>query len=223
MTREKVIDLLNMIVLEFDGFAVDGNVLNLWHELLADIPDDIGMAAGKVVMLKATFRPRVAEIRQAALALLRPETTMDNSQAWGLVLQAIRRFGKSQREKAFASLPPAVASAAKRFGWNDLCDGEEMVNRAHFLKMFDSMQANDKQIGVLPPALQAHFRQAALATDAPVSLAELLTKALPAHETSVSRPASNVVPLKRKPQARTPEELREQAEHLKRALQKEAV
>lgn len=223
--RLAIVKALKLIAIEFSDMQADADTVALWSELLGDIPDDLILAATKVALLKATFRPRIAEIRQAALALMRPDTAIDASQAWGLVLEAIRRFGLMQQEKALASLPVAVAAAVKRFGWRDLCSGEEMVNRAHFLKMFDSMQANEKQIGVLPPALQTHFRQAEIETPQPVSLAELLTppKALKPHETSVPHPVSNVVAFKKLPPSRTPEELRAQADLLTKTARKQAV
>lgn len=219
MTRDAVLDILELIVVEFDGFELDAKMVDLWEELLSDIPDELGIAATKLVILQATFRPRVADIRKAALSMLNPESEIDAGRAWELVLKAIHTFGVYQSERALASLPPTVANAARRVGWGDLCSGEEMHGRAHFLKVFESMQEREKQIGILPPALQSHFRQAALESG-PVSMAQLIAPekvALPSAESRVSgyTPPKNVVPFRRKAQSRTPDELRKQAELLK--------
>lgn len=231
MTRDAILDILELIVIEFDGFELDAKMADLWEELMSDIPDDLGIAATKLVILNATFRPRVADIRKAALSMLNPESEIDAGRAWELVLKAIHTFGAYQSERALASLPPTVASAAKRVGWGGLCSDEEMISRAHFLKVFESMQDREKQIGVLPPALQSHFRQAALESG-PVSMSQLLAPpekvALSSASASASgrvsgyTPPQNVVPFRRKPQARTPEELRQQAELLKSETTKTA-
>ena len=218
---------LKLVAMDYDDMIIDQDVIEHWEEMLSDIPDELILAAVKVVKLKSQFRPKIAEIRQAALALLNPETEIDAGQAWGMVLKAIRRFGYSQESQAMAALPPTVANAARRVGWMDLCNGEEMHSRAHFLKMFEGMQEREKQIGVLPPALQSHFRQAALESG-PVSMSQLLAPpekvALPSASGRVSgyTPPQNVVPFRRKPQARTPEELRQQAELLKSETTKTA-
>lgn len=223
MTKDGILDLLEIITLEYDGFEVSEKMVALWGEMLGDISDEVGMAAIKVVMLKSQFRPRVADIRAAALSLVNPECEIDASQAWALVLMAVRVYGSYQAEKALASLPATVANAARRVGWVDLCTGEEEISRAHFLKMFASMQAREKELGVLPPALQAHIRQAALES-APVSVAQLTAPeklALPNHPATASgrvsgyTPPQNMLAFRRKPQPRTPEELRQQAEILR--------
>lgn len=227
MTKNGVLDLLEIITLEYDGFEISEKMVSLWSEMLADISDDIGMAAVKVVMLKSQFRPRVADIRAAALSLVNPESEIDASQAWALVLKAVRVYGSYQADKALSSLPATVANAARRVGWVDLCTGEEEIERAHFLKMFSSMQAREKEIGVLPPALQAHIRQAALES-APVSVREIIGAALPQQPASLPTytpptetrssgyvPPKNVLPFRRKPQARSAEELHQQAEILR--------
>ena len=221
--REAIIKAMKLIAMEFDDMVIDKDTVEAWEELLSDVPDDLLLAAVKVSILKATYRPRIAEIRNIALSLINPESEIDAGRAWELVLQAIHAFGMYQTERALASLPPTVANAARRVGWGDLCKGEEMHGRAHFLTVFEDMQRREKEIGVLPPALQAHFRQAALESG-PVSLGELLAPkaaALPTYQpaeptrSSGYVPPQNVIPFRRKPQARSAEELRAQAELLK--------
>lgn len=223
--RITIAKALKLIAMDFDDMVIDDDVIEHWEEMLSDIPDALILAAVKVVKIRSQFRPKVADIRKAALALINPESEIDAGQAWGLVLKAIRCYGYSL--KALASLPPTVASAARRVGWMDLCNGEEMVSRAHFLKVFEGMQDREKQIGVLPPALQSHFREAALEAAleaAPVSMAQIRTSpdklALPDHPATAPgrvsgyTPPQNVVAFRKRPQARSAEELRQQADLL---------
>ena len=166
MTQAGVLNLLELIALEFDGFEISEKMRDFWAEMLTDVSDNLGHMAVKVVMLQSQFRPRVADVRRAALLIANPESEIDASQAWALISRAARLFGAYQSERALASLPPTVAAAARRFGWNDLCAGDAEITRAHFLKMFASMQAREKEIGVLPAKLQEHLRLAAHETGA---------------------------------------------------------
>ena len=166
MTQKGVLDLLEIVALEHDGFEITNKMRDFWAEMLTDVSDELGIMAVKVVMLQSQFRPRVADVRRAALLIANPESEIDASQAWALISRAARLFGAYQAERALASLPPTVASAARRFGWNDLCAGDAEITRAHFLKMFAGMQVREKEIGVLPAKLQEHLRLAAHETGA---------------------------------------------------------
>lgn len=214
---------LQLIAMDFDDMVVNDDVLDHWEEMLSDIPDPIVLAAVKVTKMQSEFRPKVADVRRAALKLINPQTEIEPDQAWGMVLRAVREFGSGRSREALASLPPVVARVAQNLGWGEICKGDEDLQRAHFLKVFPSVQAREKEIGVLPPALQAHIRQAvdggSLGHD--VLSATKPASALPAYTPSTETrssgyvPPKNVLPFRRKPQARSAEELRQQAELLK--------
>ena len=214
---------LQLIAMDFDDMIVNDDVLDHWEEMLSDIPDPIVLAAVKVTKMQSEFRPKVADVRRAALKLMNPQTEIEPDQAWGMVLRAVREFGSGRSREALASLPPVVSRVAQNLGWGEICKGDEDIQRAHFLKVFPSVQAREKEIGVLPPALQAHIRQA---VSGGVSIQDVLpegkpTAALPTYtpptETRPSGyvPPKNVLQFRRKPQARSAEELHQQAEILK--------
>ena len=190
MTQGGILNLLELIALEYDGFEISEKMLAFWGEMLADVPDELGHMAVKVVMSRSDFRPRVSAVRHAALLIANPESEIDASQAWALISRAARLFGAHQTDKALASLPPTVALAARRFGWHDICAGDAEITRAHFLRMFASMQAREKEIGVLPAKLQEHLRLAAHETGA-ASQSQLPSRpARPAIASDVPTPAS---------------------------------
>lgn len=230
--REAVVKSMKLIAMEFDDMVIDQDAVEAWDELLSDIPDDLLLAAVKVSILKATYRPRIAEIRHMALSLMKPETEIDAGRAWELVLKAVRTYGKPRTAQALASLPPFIADVTRRVGFSDICDSEEIgVIRGQFMKIFEAAKDREKEVGILPPALQTRFRQAALESQ-PESLGQILGTsepkkiALPSvsgRVTGYTPPQKqNVVPFRRKPQARTPEELRQQAELLKSETTKTA-
>lgn len=223
MTKSGITKLMKLIAAFWPDFAITEVTVPAWQLILADIPDDLGIQAAAVAIRQTKFAPKPADIVEAALSISRPDTAIDAGRAWELCRKAICTFGASRMTAALATLPDAVAAAARRAGWRVMCEENEEWGRKHFIDIYDSMQANDKQIGVMPSALQQHFRQAALDTAQPVSLAELLAppKAIAPHTTSVSPVASNAVAFKKRPPSRTPEQLREQADLLRKSLQRE--
>ena len=176
--RITIAKVLKLIAMDFDDMMIDDDVILHWEEMLSDISDDLILTAVKIVKMQSEFRPKVADVRRAALKLVNPESEIDASQAWALILKAVRVYGSYQAEKALVSLPATVANAARRIGWVELCTGDEEISRAHFLKMFGSMQAREKELGVLPPAIQAHIRHAALES-APASVRYFLCLGFP--------------------------------------------
>lgn len=239
MTRNAVIEMMELLVLEFDDFSISDALLDLWEKSLADISNELGDLAARVVILKSPHKPRIADIRGEALRLMNPESEIDAGHAWSLVLKAVRLYGSYQAARALESLPATVAEAARRVGWVEICTGDEMANRAHFLKIFEAMQGREKEIGVLPPALQDRMRQAALQAG-PVSatsmraLADKCVKALagidemipPALPQAAMAPpvnTDNVRPFRRvAAQSRTPQELADQARILRGGMSQES-
>lgn len=214
---------LQLIAMDFDDMVVNDDVLEHWEEMLSDIPDPIVLAAVKVAKMQSEFRPKVADVRRAALKLINPQTEIEPDQAWGMVVRAVREFGSGRSHEALASLPPVVARVAQNLGWGEICRGEEDLQRAHFLKVFPSVQAREKEIGVLPPALQAHIRQAVGAGTSqeslPTSQAAALPKYIPVSETRTSgyTPPNNVVAFRKRQPSRSAEELAQQAEILRQS------
>lgn len=223
--RITIAKALKLIAMDFDDMMIDDDVLLHWEEMLSDIPDDLILAAVKLTKMQSQFRPKVADVRKTAQKLLHPEMEMDSGQAWGLVLQAVRRYGKPQTRQALESLPPAVSAVVRQIGFDQICDSEDpQVVRAHFLRIFESRKTHEEGLNSLPPALQQYFRTAIegstqTALNAPEKIA--LPNYQPDYDgrtrTSGYTPPNNVVAFRKRQPSRSAEELAQQAEILRQS------
>jgi len=121
------------------------DVIRLWTILFSDVdPTQLRMAVQNHIF-ESTFPPTVADIReQIAKTTLRGQKT--GIEAWGEVKSAIRRFGVYNEEKAVSSLQGTCRRVVELMGFRELCMSEnEMADRAHFLKVYESLVSREKE------------------------------------------------------------------------------
>lgn len=127
---------------------VDADMIRLWALVLADVPPD---GAELVIVTRSRAGDRFPptpgelvehwhELNDRANGVQIP--TAD--EAWREVRREIGRLGYMFGDGHVWS-HPAIASAVEAMGWAQLCQGEEMINRAHFLKMYPTVAARARQ------------------------------------------------------------------------------
>lgn len=125
--------------------------IELYQRLTADIPDDVLMAAALQVIATHRFFPAIAELRDAALALLPRQSGLPTAgEAWAEVCQQIRRTG-SYGQPEFST--PLIGRAVDSMGgWKMLCMSEDpMPDRAHFFRVYEALaQRATAQAKMLP-------------------------------------------------------------------------
>lgn len=130
-------------------------VFETWESLLLDL-DHIATAAA--IQTLATegreWPPPPGVVRKKVCDLVNPLPSAD--QAWGEVREQIRRVGST---RGMAGAPevvwshPLVGQVADRMGWQELCmSTNEMADRAHFLKMWETASSRERTATALPPA-----------------------------------------------------------------------
>ena len=140
------------------GITPDEDTVLLWNEMLADMPDDLILAAVKRLIALSTYPPTIAEVRKNAVEAVQDvEGRLTGAEAWGIVQNAIGRYGYMQQAEALASMPPDVAQLVKRFGWKELC--MEPINttgvmRGQFIKAYDATAARTKEQLQIPASLR---------------------------------------------------------------------
>jgi hypothetical protein len=161
MTRTETIKLFAIFTAAYPRFDTFQNpqalkpVIELWTEMLADVPYPIVEAAAKKLILESPFPPTISDMRKQIVDITTdPADRIDGASAWGEVVQAIREYGYYRAEEALASMSPRVAKVARMIGWQEICTCEEPgVIRGQFIKMYDTYAAREKQEALLPGAL----------------------------------------------------------------------
>lgn len=115
-----------------------GDMLEVWLEDLADLPDDLLKAACKNHRERSQWLPSIAEIRASAVSLMRQASPADQdwNEAYAELQTAIRRYG-------YVTVPewtnPALAETVKTLGgWQAVCFNEDLegVFRAQFREVY---------------------------------------------------------------------------------------
>lgn len=115
------------------------DMADVWQEDLADLDDNLLVAACRNHRERSQWLPSIAEIRASAVSLMRQASpsAQTASEAWLDVKEAIRAVGY-MRTPDFTN--PATAAVVRRMGWRELCLSEdpEGVLRAQFERFYDA-------------------------------------------------------------------------------------
>jgi len=152
---ETVLTVIATVATAYPHANFTADTAAVWRELLADI--DVPTLKMAVTKLLAThkFCPSIAEVRAAALSTKRTIGEESPEAAWGVVLDAIRRFGWA-RQPSFTD--PVIERALQcTIGWYDLCTSELSdgpSHRARFIAAYESLQAKVREGLLLPQSLR---------------------------------------------------------------------
>ena len=143
------VKMLALVVLASSSYPSMQNkdpqpIVSAWSLMLADIPLEILQAAVVKVCRDSEYFPSVAQI-VAAAAELDPsnEKLPTAAEAWEEVERLIIHFGP-YRAPVYSC--DTVKRAVRAIGWRQLCCGENpAVDRAHFLKLYESMRNRHKE------------------------------------------------------------------------------
>ena len=121
----------------------DKEQIRFWYACLKDLNITKLEQAVQLHIQNSKFPPTISELRELCQT---KQETLDAGEAWQKVLSAIALYGRSQGGKALLSFDDVTAACVKRLGWEQLCNStNQMVDRAHFIKMFDKAQEREKK------------------------------------------------------------------------------
>ena len=130
--------------------------INLWYQMLKDIPYKVCSAAVMELMGTEKYAPSIAQIREKCSAY-KEESDMEAGEAWEFVRKMIRKYGHPGELEALAEMDDLTREATQAIGFLNICKSENiMVERAHFLKIYDSLRKRRKNDRMLPPAVLAN-------------------------------------------------------------------
>lgn len=104
---------------------------------------------------RAFSEPELHALTDAvAILSLPPDARLTPAEAWSCVLREVQRVGVYGQPQ----LPGLVARAVACLGWREICTSDEPdVVRAHFLRVYEQLQARARRDVVLPAALRARL------------------------------------------------------------------
>lgn len=167
MTRANISKLLSLLATAYPNTRIDASqmTINLWQEMLADMPDALVVAATKRLIAVSPYPPAISDIRkQAVEAMAAANGVMDGQSAWGVAIKAIHQYGYYNESEALASMSPEVRRVVERFGWRELCTsdvGQASIIRAQFIKAYDAIINRRKEDAQIPAALHDTLRNLA--------------------------------------------------------------
>lgn len=153
--------------------------MEIWLKALDGVPDDVVSLAFEKHIMTAKFPPTIAEIRENIFNLS-DEKIRDWSDAFGLALRAIRKFGSYREDEALEWISEQDRTAAevtRRLGFKELCLSENMeVIRGQFRMAYTNYAEQKKYYGMLPDATKK--RQLAIESDGKRRMDGLINKYL---------------------------------------------
>jgi hypothetical protein len=156
MNRKEIINLLGIATANFPNLQQKEMkpTAILWEKALSDIPYDVAEKALIKVLSTSKFFPTIADIRESIADFTQPRT-LDAMEAWGLIGEAIRKFGYYRQKEAMKFLPDDVGEMVKQFTWWELCMSEEPdILRAQFRKAWEIRSKRKNELKALPSEIR---------------------------------------------------------------------
>jgi len=125
--------------------------IEIWSKMLGDL--DYMTCENAILELASTlkFAPAISEIREKAAQMLYPPI-IDWGEAWGSVLNSIRRYGSYREAEAMESMDELTRTCVQRLGYQNLCMSENQeTDRANFRMIYNQLtdrQANENRIPI---------------------------------------------------------------------------
>ena len=150
MNKQQVAKTLAVIAAAYPNFEVSDLKIQVWQEMLGDLGYEVVQQAVKICILKSDFPPSIAALRKASVDLITPDK-LTAAEAWGLVINAIHRYGSYRQKDALESLPPEVAETANLMGWQEICRADKVeVVRGQFIKLYEAQGKRAEENNILP-------------------------------------------------------------------------
>lgn len=143
-SRNMISKMLVILRANWPTYELTPETPRVYEEFLADIPDDLLELAVKDCVARLTYFPRIAELREAAHAILEDRLGIPTAtEAWGAVANAVR-YGRPERRPDFS---PEIRRAIDAVGgWYHLCTSDTFAaDRARFLDAYREIVQRERE------------------------------------------------------------------------------
>lgn len=120
-----------------ENALADADAVEIWMEMLADIPDDVAMEALKRWIVSQKWSPAISDIREYAVQAVRGEVR-DWGDAWESVIKAVGSYGMMREKEALASMDELTRDCVRNIGFRQICMCQ-MDELGYYKKDFESL------------------------------------------------------------------------------------
>ncbi len=146
MTKPEVAKLVAVLMASYPNNKFTTETSHIYERMLADLDYPAASAAVEQLLASSKWIPTVAEIRERVVSLHRGEVLV-GGEAWGLVLEAIGRYGRYRVPGVdFQFSDATTAECVSALNWRELCDSENpQADRARFVELYDRLAARNRR------------------------------------------------------------------------------
>jgi hypothetical protein len=152
MNKQEILKIFSIFNVCYPKFIESGKeevMVEVWYQMLKEYQYDYVMLSSQNHIKKSKFAPTIHDIIEG-ITDLQNIGRIDAMTAWGIVTKAIRYYGYYRQLDALNSMPQDVAKIVESMGWQNLCMSEnEIADRAHFTKAYDTMQKREQQLALM--------------------------------------------------------------------------
>jgi hypothetical protein len=159
MVDAEVATLITLMAQYWPSFAPKDPdaAIEAWLRMLSDVEPEVAFAAVDQLGAEGReFAPSPGQVRLAAVSLREPSIPGPD-EAWEEIRKGIATTGRYKPPPAWSH--PAIAAVVSSIGWQQLCAGEEMILRAHILKLYPQVAERSQRSAAMPPAVGAYLAQ----------------------------------------------------------------
>ena len=163
MNLEVFTKCIKVLELNYDKLNVTSDIdkLMLWYDMLGNRNEIEFMLGVKKHIATNTFAPTIACLNKAMASNI-VNNAPDGLSAWAELQSAIRKWGMYHEGEALDSLSPETRAVVNALGFTNLCTSEnQMADRAHFIKLYESRACNNKERETVGDKLSGMITQVA--------------------------------------------------------------
>lgn len=128
----------------------------LWYEELNDLTYEQITTALRRHVATSKWSPTIAELREQCVEIEIPVD--DWGVAWEELQRAIRNWGWSREEEAYASMSDLTRQTVRRLGYQYLCESQDqMADRANFRNIYEQLKDANKVNQQVKPTMRVEL------------------------------------------------------------------
>lgn len=153
MNKREAAKILSVLAAAYPRVEVSQETIAIYTQFLQDL--DYGRVQAAVIkhIATSTFFPSIAELRQAALDMSTDDRLPLPGEAWEEVVKQMKIIGYTGKPQFSHELIEKTVQAMG--GWINLCQSTEgMVDRAHFIKIYESYRSRHMEETKVAPVVR---------------------------------------------------------------------